>query len=46
MYCLFLLKDGCVGVYGENERRFMFKSIIVGHTSKARIKIINPNKVC
>lgn len=32
-------------MYGEKEKRFVFKSVIVGSTSKARIKIINPNKV-
>ena len=37
--------DGCVGVYGEEERRFVFKSVIVGQSSKARFKISNQNKV-
>lgn len=37
--------EGCVGVYGEEERRFVFKSVIVGQSSKARFKISNPNKV-
>ena len=34
-----------MGVYGEQERRFVFKSVVVGRTSKARFKISNPNKV-
>ena len=34
-----------MGVYGEEERRFLFKSVVVGQTSKARFKISNPNKV-
>ena len=39
-------EEGCVGVYGEEERRFVFKSVIVGQSSKARFKINNPGKVC
>lgn len=37
--------ENCVGVYGEEEKRFVFKSVIVGKTSQARFKITNPNKV-
>ena len=37
--------EDCVGVYGEEERRFVFKSVIVGQTAKARFKISNPNRV-
>jgi len=39
------VQDGCVGVYGEQEQRFVFKSVVVGQTSKARFKISNPHKV-
>ena len=42
---IYLPQDGCIGVYGESERKFMFKSVIVGHNSKARFRIINSNKV-
>ena len=38
-------EENCVGVYGENERRFLFKSVIVGKSSRARFKITNSNKV-
>lgn len=38
-------EDGCVGVYGEEEKRFLFKSVILGKTSQARFKINNTNKV-
>lgn len=38
-------EQNCVGVYGEEERKFIFKSIVVGKTSVARFKITNPNKV-
>lgn len=38
-------RQGCVGVYGEVERRFAFKSVIVGQTAKARFKIINSTKI-
>lgn len=38
-------EDNCVGVYGERERRFVFKGVIVGQVAKARFKISNPNKV-
>lgn len=37
--------DNCVGVYGEEEKRFVYKSVIVGKMSRARFKITNPNKV-
>ena len=33
------------GVYGEEERRFQFRNVIVGRTSKARFKIVNSQKV-
>lgn len=33
------------GVYGEEERRFQFRNVIVGRTSKARFKISNSQKV-
>ena len=39
------VQDGCVGVYSEQEQRFVFKSVVVGQTSKARFKISNPHKV-
>ena len=38
-------REGCVGVYGEKERRFVFKSVIVGQTASARFKIINSTKI-
>ena len=38
-------RKGCVGVYGETERRFAFKSVIVGQTAKARFKVINSTKI-
>ena len=38
-------RQGCVGVYGEAEKRFAFKSVIVGQTAKARFKIINSTKI-
>ena len=34
------------GVFGEEENKFVFYNVIVGHKAKARIKISNPNKVC
>ena len=34
------------GVYGEDENKFVFCNVIVGHKAKARFKITNPNKVC
>ena len=39
-------EEDCVGVYGEEQKRFVFKSVIVGQTAKARFKISNFNKVC
>lgn len=33
------------GVYGEDENKFIFYNVIVGHKVKARFKITNPNKV-
>ncbi|XP_059164883.1 hydrocephalus-inducing protein homolog isoform X3 [Physella acuta] len=33
------------GVYGEEERKFVFNNVIVGRTAKARFKISNNNKV-
>ena len=38
-------EDNCVGVYGEREKKFVFKGVIVGRVSKARFKISNPYKV-
>ena len=38
-------RKGCVGVYGETERRFAFKSVTVGQAAKARFKIINSTKI-
>lgn len=39
-------EEDCVGVYGEEQKRFVFKSVIVGQAAKARFKISNFNKVC
>ncbi|CAL1528045.1 unnamed protein product [Lymnaea stagnalis] len=33
------------GVYGEDEKKFVFNNVIVGRTAKARFKISNHNKV-
>ncbi|XP_041375521.1 hydrocephalus-inducing protein homolog [Gigantopelta aegis] len=33
------------GIYGEEERRFVFNNVIVGRKAKARFKISNTNKV-
>ncbi|KAK6983379.1 hydrocephalus-inducing protein, partial [Biomphalaria glabrata] len=33
------------GVYGEEEKKFIFNNVIVGRTAKARFKISNNNKV-
>ena len=38
-------EQNCVGVYGEEERGFVFKSVVVGKTSVANFKITNPSKV-
>ena len=38
-------RKGCIGVYGEAECRFAFKSVIVGQSAKARFKIINSTKI-
>lgn len=38
-------RKGCIGVYGEAEKRFAFKSVIVGQTAKARFKVINSTKI-
>ena len=35
----------CGGVYGEEDRKFMFCNALVGVKSKARIKISNIKKV-
>jgi len=43
LYCM--LQDGSVGVYGEDDRRFVFHSVIVGQVARAQYKISNPNKV-
>lgn len=32
-------------MYGESEKRFLFKGVVVGHSSRARFKIRNTNKV-
>ena len=37
--------EDCIGVYGEAEQRFAFKSIAVGKTARARFKISNTNKI-
>ena len=37
--------EDCVGVYGEEEKRFVFRNVIVGKVARARFKISNPNKV-
>ena len=34
-----------MGIFGETEKRFLFKSVIIGQSSKARFRIINSNKV-
>lgn len=34
-----------MGVYGEEDKRFVFHSVIVGQTARAQFKIANPNKV-
>ncbi|XP_055993028.1 hydrocephalus-inducing protein homolog [Sorex fumeus] len=33
------------GVFVEDENRFLFSSVLVGHQAKARFKIINPGKI-
>lgn len=33
------------GVYGEEEKKFVFNNVIVGRKAKARFKILNANKV-
>ena len=33
------------GVFGEEERKFVFNNVIVGRKAKARFKISNTNKV-
>lgn len=38
------LKPGC-GVYGQDENKFVFYNVIVGHKAKARFRITNPFKV-
>ena len=37
-------RDG-VGVYGEDNRKFLFSSVIVGSAARARFKLSNPHKV-
>lgn len=37
--------DGGVGVYGEDNKKFVFYSVIVGHSAKARFKLSNTNKI-
>lgn len=34
-----------IGIYAEEENRFIFNNVIVGRTAKARFKLINNNKV-
>lgn len=34
-----------VGIYTEDENRFLFNNVIVGRTAKARFKLSNTNKV-
>ena len=38
-------RENCVGVYGELERRFAFKSVTIGQSTKAHFKISNPSKI-
>ena len=33
------------GIYGEEERRFVFNNVIVGRKARARFKVSNTNKV-
>jgi len=40
-----LMDQSCGGVYGEDDRRFIFNSALVGIKSKARFKISNIKKV-
>jgi len=35
-----------VGMYGEEDRKFIFKGVTVGKSSVARFRIANHNKVC
>ena len=32
-------------MYGEEDKRFVFHSVIVGQIARAQFKIANPNKV-
>lgn len=41
-----LVDQSAGGVYGEEDRRFIFSSALVGIKSKARFKISNTKKVC
>lgn len=34
-----------VGIYVEEENKFIFNNVIVGRTAKARFKLMNTNKV-
>jgi hypothetical protein len=34
-----------IGIYSEEENKFIFNNVIVGRTAKARFKLINTNKV-
>ena len=34
-----------IGIYTEDENRFLFNNVIVGRTAKARFKLSNSNKV-
>ena len=40
-----LLQTESGGVYGEEEKRFVFNNVIVGRRAKARFKISNTTKV-
>lgn len=33
------------GVYGEDDKKFIFNNVIIGRKAKARFKISNTNKV-
>jgi hypothetical protein len=34
-----------IGIYAEDENKFIFNNVIVGRTAKARFKLSNTNKV-
>ena len=35
----------CVGIYGEEDKKFIFKGVTVGRSSVARFRVANHNKV-